>query len=104
MVTVLMGIALLSGHASVTGLALHGSELLRYLGLWAGGMILVGFAEELFYRGYALRALAGGIGFWPAALLTSVLFGAVHYFLKPMETMADILNIIVLDQRLGGEH
>jgi len=96
MVTVLMGIALLSGHASVAGLALHGSELLRYLGLWAGGMILVGFAEELFYRGYALRALAGGIGFWPAALLTSVLFGAVHYFLKPMETMADILNIIVL--------
>lgn len=96
MVTVLMGIALLSGHASVAGLTLHGWELLQYLGLWAGGMILVGFAEELFYRGYALRALAGSIGFWPAAVVTSVLFGAVHYFLKPMETMADILNIIVL--------
>lgn len=96
MITVVMGIAMLSGRASIGGLALHGWELLRYLCLWAGAMILVGFGEEQFYRGYALRALAGGMGFWPAAVLTSILFGAVHYILKPLETVADILNIMLL--------
>lgn len=96
MVTALMGVIALSGYASVGGLALQGGELRKYLWLWAGAMILVGFAEELFYRGYALRALAGSLGFWPAAMITSLLFGAVHFFLKPMETAADILNIIAL--------
>lgn len=96
MVTVLMGIAVFSGHASVDGLALHGWQLLKYLGLWVGGMLLLGFAEELFYRGYALRAVAGSIGFWPAAMITSVLFGGVHYFFKPMETTVDILSIVLL--------
>lgn len=96
MVTALFGVIVLSSHASVDGLALRGGELRNYLWLWVGAMTLVGFAEELFYRGYALRALAGSVGFWPAAVVTSVLFGAVHFFLKPMETIADILNIIAL--------
>jgi membrane protease YdiL (CAAX protease family) len=32
------------------------------------------------FRGYAQFTLASGIGFWPAALLFSGLFGALHLF------------------------
>ncbi len=40
--------------------------------------ICVGVTEELVTRGYPLFALSQGIGFWPAAILTSLLFGAAH--------------------------
>lgn len=41
--------------------------------------VLVGLTEELTYRGYPLRALADGIGFWPAACVTSAWFGWGHF-------------------------
>jgi membrane protease YdiL (CAAX protease family) len=34
--------------------------------------------EELIFRGFLLVALAAALGFWPAAILSSVAFGAVH--------------------------
>src|SRR6185312_12636385 len=37
-----------------------------------------GFFEEYSFRGYALNALTEGLGFWPAAILLSIAFGAVH--------------------------
>ncbi|HEV2388463.1 MAG TPA: type II CAAX endopeptidase family protein [Candidatus Acidoferrales bacterium] len=46
--------------------------------LWGALFLAVGFFEEFFFRGYALATLAGGIGFWPAAVVLSVVFGAVH--------------------------
>lgn len=36
------------------------------------------FYEELIYRGFLLVALAAALGFWPAAILSSIAFGAVH--------------------------
>lgn len=95
MVTLLLLASLATGHASVSGLALHGAEFLKYLAIWLGGMLLVGVSEELLFRGYALRSLMGGMGFWPAALLLSLAFGGIH-LQKPIETTADILNIVVL--------
>ena len=77
------------------GLAEHGTELWKYLLIWIGGMLLVGVSEEVLFRGYALRSLMGGIGFWPAALLLSLIFGAEHLG-KPMENVPDILNIVLL--------
>jgi MYXO-CTERM domain-containing protein len=58
-------------------------------------MLLIGVAEELLFRGYAFASLTRGIGFWPAAVFTSLAFGALH-LQKPMETPADILNIVLL--------
>jgi len=59
-------------------LALAGTELLKYSILWAIAFTLVGMFEEFFFRGYAQFTLASGMGFWPAAVLLSALFGAAH--------------------------
>jgi membrane protease YdiL (CAAX protease family) len=40
--------------------------------------LLVGFSEELMFRGVILQALRHVTSIWPAVLLTSVAFGAVH--------------------------
>jgi membrane protease YdiL (CAAX protease family) len=66
------------GGFSFGGLALSGVAILKYAAIWGCIFLLVGFSEEFLYRGYALFTLATGIGFWPAAILLSALFGAVH--------------------------
>lgn len=45
---------------------------------WAVAFLAVGFLEEFSFRGYALTTLAQGAGFWPAAIVISMAFGAVH--------------------------
>jgi len=60
------------------GLALHGVRVLKFAVFWGVLFLVVGFAEEFLFRGYSLFTLAEGIGFWPAALLLSAIFGAVH--------------------------
>jgi len=81
------------GAASVEGLAIHGPTLARFASLWAAAFLLLGFAEEFAYRGYSQATLTNGMGFWPAAVLLSAIFGAVHYFFKPMENWMDGLSV-----------
>src|SRR3984957_13171836 len=64
----------------VTGLALHGTEILYSLFGWAIAFLLVGLVEEFLFRGYIQYTLTSGIGFWPAAFLMSGLFGLGHFF------------------------
>ena len=40
--------------------------------------LLVGFSEELMFRGAILQAFRHATSIWPAVLLTSVAFGAIH--------------------------
>ena len=40
--------------------------------------IVLGLREEFLYRGYGLSALAGNIGFWPAAVISSAWFVTTH--------------------------
>lgn len=42
------------------------------------GNVFSNFYEEFLYRGFLLVALTAVFGFWPAALLTGVAFGATH--------------------------
>ena len=60
------------------GLALGARGILYFGAMWAIAFLIVGFAEEFLFRGYALATLTDGIGFWPAAIVLSGLFGAVH--------------------------
>jgi membrane protease YdiL (CAAX protease family) len=83
----------LFGAASFGGVALHGQTLVKFGLLWAAAFLLLGFAEEFAYRGYSQATLADGMGFWPAAVLLSAIFGAVHYFFKPMENWMDGLSV-----------
>lgn len=94
-VTLLLIASALGGQVSVGGFAEHGTELWKYFALWLGGMLLVGLDEELQLRGYPLATLTRGIGFWPAAVILSLLFGAEHLS-KPMENVPDIFNIVLL--------
>ena len=68
-----------AGVLSFAGLALHGLRILKFGVFWAVFFLLVGFAEEFYVRGYSQFALTQGIGFWPAALLLSIAFGALHF-------------------------
>jgi membrane protease YdiL (CAAX protease family) len=83
----------LFGAASFEGVALHGQTLVKFALLWAAAFLLLGFAEEFAYRGYSQTTLTDGMGFWPAAVLLSAVFGAVHYFFKPMESWMDGLSV-----------
>lgn len=46
--------------------------------VWALGFFAVAFFEEFFTRGYALYTLSSGMGFWPASVVLSIAFGALH--------------------------
>jgi len=84
-------IAMFRGYR-ITGLAIHGSELWYFTGLWVLANVLIGFSEEIQFRAYLLTTLADGIGFWLAATLLSLGFGALHYFLKPHERWEDFAS------------
>jgi len=61
-------------------LALHGNNILKFGLLWGVAFLLVGLFEEYLLRGYMLRTLADGIGFWPAAIVLACLFAWGHSF------------------------
>jgi uncharacterized protein len=82
-----------AGSCSFHGLALHGRELIFYAFEWAAAMLALGFAEEFLFRGYALKTLADGIGFWPAAIFLSSIFGLVHLIFKPQENWIDPTSV-----------
>ncbi|MGH9710412.1 MAG: lysostaphin resistance A-like protein, partial [Candidatus Acidiferrales bacterium] len=58
--------------------ALAGRALVGYALIWAIAFLLTGFSEEFLFRGYSQFTLSTGIGFWPAAIFLSLLFGALH--------------------------
>jgi uncharacterized protein len=74
--------------------ALHGIDILIWGAEWAGVFLLVGLSEEYLLRGYALFTLADGIGFWPAAIVLSVLFGIGHAG-NPGETRIGLIATVV---------
>jgi hypothetical protein len=86
---------LVTGGMRIHGIALGGTDLISSPLLWLVAMLFVGVTEEYFFRGYALQSLWRGIGFWPAALITTALFAGLH-LVKPHENAIDIGMIFVL--------
>jgi uncharacterized protein len=87
--SLLIGLIAGFGGYRILGLAIHGRAFWYFLGLWIFANVMIGFGEELSFRGYLLATLADGMGFWAAAILLSIGFGALHYFLKPHERWED---------------
>ncbi len=85
----------LGGGFDFGTLALRGPEIVGYGAYWAAVFLAAGFFEEFLFRGYALSTLAGAMGFWPAAVLLSVLFGGLH-LRNPGETWAGALSAVVV--------
>jgi membrane protease YdiL (CAAX protease family) len=77
-ISLLMGLISAFGGYSFGGLALQGSDIIRWALLHLLLFLFVGLFEEFLFRGYSQFTLADGIGFWPAALLLSIGFGAIH--------------------------
>ena len=82
-----------AGGCEFHGLALHGKELASYALMWAAAMLAMGFTEEFLFRGCALKTLGESIGFWPAAIFLSSIFGLVHLIFKPHEDWIDPVSV-----------
>lgn len=78
----------------ITGLALHGAAILWSVVEWGITFLLVGLCEEFMDRGYLQYTLATGIGFWPAAFVTSGLFAAGHIF-NANETRLGVATVVL---------
>lgn len=68
-------IYIVGGLAAATFLGLPPAGVLALI---AVNCLLVGFSEELMFRGVLLQAFRHATSIWPAVLLTSVAFGAIH--------------------------
>ena len=95
-VTVVAAGMMALGGMNVHGLALHGTAILWAPLAWLGSNMLVGVAEEYLFRGYLLQTLWKSLGFWPAAVLIALWFGADHYFFKRGENVWDLISLVSL--------
>ena len=93
-VSLLVGLIGVFGGYSFGELALHGSRLLDWGLYWVVAFVFVGLTEEFLFRGYTQYTLARGIGFWPAAVGLSLLFGAGH-LANHGETLVGAANVAV---------
>jgi CAAX protease family protein len=76
--SLLVGLIAAFGGYSFGSLVLHGSEIVRWGFLHLVLFLFVGLFEEFLFRGYTQHTLAEGIGFWPAAIVLSLIFGRLH--------------------------
>ena len=53
--------------------------------------VLAPLVEELFFRGFFFRALFNWRGLWPAAILTGVVFGAIHFGSSPVGAIVPLM-------------
>jgi len=94
-ITVLVLLIAALGGYSLGEMALSGGQALVSAGLWAAVFLMVGLAEEFAFRGYLLATLTLGMGFWPASVVLSLIFGAVHLG-NPGETSSGVLTVAVV--------
>ena len=89
----LLAMFLLHGYR-ITGAALHGTAIVSAVGAWGMAFLLTALVEEFMERGYIQYTLTTGIGFWPAALVTSVSFTLGH-IANPQETVVGLAVIVL---------
>ena len=68
----------LAGGFHFGALALRGREIGKWALIYVLVFVLVALTEEFSARGYALYTLNRIAGFWPAAVLTAIVFGYSH--------------------------
>ncbi len=77
----------------LAGLAIHGGTLITATLAWSGAFVLVGLGEEFAFRGYLQYTLTTGMGYWPAAIVLSALFGLAHAA-NPGESKFGLLSVV----------
>jgi len=76
--TLLMILMRAAGAFYFGSVTLHGARMVKFALFYAIAFLIVALFEEFWVRGYTLFTLATGIGFWPAAGVLSIAFGAIH--------------------------
>jgi uncharacterized protein len=105
--TILLLVMRLVGVFSFGSIALHGFGVWKYAAVWAALVFVGALFEDFLYRGYLLFTLTTGIGFWPAAVVTSLLMGGLHYFnpgghgLGPVSATMYCLATVLVLRRTG---
>jgi membrane protease YdiL (CAAX protease family) len=74
----LAGCLIAARQVAIEGRLLGGGDIPTYAAAYATAFVIAAVAEEALYRGYAQATLTRLVGFWPAAILLSLLFGLVH--------------------------
>jgi len=77
-ISAVLGVIAALGGYRFGDLAVHGSELWRWALFWGVFFLVVGFYEEFAFRGYVQFTLGQGVGFWPATVVLSLVFGVMH--------------------------
>jgi uncharacterized protein len=80
MISALLGVVAALHGFSILGVALNAAFAVRYGLVYLLGFFLVAFFEEFTFRGYsqATTGSAGRRDFWKAAIILSIIFGAIH--------------------------
>jgi CAAX protease family protein len=94
-ISTIIGVLAAAGYYSFGSLEVHGASLVKWTVFWAVVFLVVGFFEEYAFRGYVQFALTKGFGFWTAAIVTSLIFGLVH-FANPGESWPGIAGVMVV--------
>lgn len=94
-ISLLIGLISALGGYTFGTLALQPNEILKSGLLYLVGFTFVGLFEEFLFRGYTQSTLGQGIGFWPAALLLSALFGGAH-LMNPGEGLVGAASVLVI--------
>jgi membrane protease YdiL (CAAX protease family) len=99
----LLSIAVLVAFFVATGQAgaFHAPRVNPWI---ATANVFSNFYEEYVFRGFMLAALTAALGFWPAAILSSLAFGATHtqYPLPLQGLIAAIAMLWVWAGKRGG--
>jgi membrane protease YdiL (CAAX protease family) len=78
LMSALAGCLIAARQVIVEGSLLSSGDVPTYAASYAAAFLIAAVAEEALYRGYAQTALARLAGFWPAAIVLSLIFGLVH--------------------------
>jgi uncharacterized protein len=73
-----LGAIALLGGCGFSGVAAPFGRIVSAAGFYALLDLAVGFFEETFFRSFILVQLSRAVGFWPAAVVTAILFGLAH--------------------------
>jgi membrane protease YdiL (CAAX protease family) len=90
--TSLLAIFALHGF-HLTGLAIHGKTIVTATAAWTAAFVIVGLGEEFAFRGYLQFTLTTGMGFWPSAILLSLLF-ALGHARNPGESKFGLFSVV----------
>jgi membrane protease YdiL (CAAX protease family) len=93
-ISLIVGLMWILGAYSFGALSFHGWKIVQWGFVWFLAAVLIALPEEFLFRGYTQYTLADGIGFWPAAIVLSLIFAAVHKT-NPGENWVGVINIFL---------